>query len=229
MSDKRTVAIVGASLSGKTTLLEGLLSVAGAIGRKGNVKDGTTVGDGSAEARERQISTEVSAATADYEGVTFTFIDCPGSIEFAAEARYALMGADAAIVVCEPAAERATMLAPIFRFLDENDIPHVLFINKMDRAAGLIRDFLPAVSVVSAHPLVLQQVPIRDDDTVIGYVDLVTEKAYTYKDGAAAEGEAVACVAGAWTVSCSLSGTEFESQEILRSMAPTSFICAMCS
>ncbi|MFP6743335.1 MAG: GTP-binding protein, partial [Alphaproteobacteria bacterium] len=114
MSDKRTVAIVGASLSGKTTLLEGLLSVAGAIGRKGNVKDGTTVGDGSAEARERQISTEVSAATADYEGVTFTFIDCPGSIEFAAEARYALMGADAAIVVCEPAAERATMLAPIF-------------------------------------------------------------------------------------------------------------------
>ncbi len=187
MSDKRTVAIVGASLSGKTTLLEGLLSVAGAIGRKGNVKDGNTVGDASAEARERQISTEVSAATADYEGVTFTFIDCPGSIEFAAEARYALMGADAAIVVCEPAAERATMLAPIFRFLDENDIPHVLFINKMDRAAGLIRDFLPAVSVVSAHSLVLQQVPIRDDDTVIGYVDLVTEKAYTYKDGAASE------------------------------------------
>jgi elongation factor G len=187
MSDKRTVAIVGSSLSGKTTLLEGLLSVAGAIGRKGNVKDGNTVGDASAEARERQISTEVSAATADYEGVTFTFIDCPGSIEFAAEARYALIGADAAIVVCEPAAERATMLAPIFRFLDENDIPHVLFINKMDRAAGLIRDFLPAVRVVSAHPLVLQQVPIRDDDTVIGYVDLVTEKAYTYKDGAASE------------------------------------------
>lgn len=187
MSDKRTVVIVGASLSGKTTLLEGLLSVAGAIGRKGNVKDGNTVGDGSAEARERQISTEVSAATANYEGVTFTFIDCPGSIEFAAEARYALMGADAAIVVCEPAAERATMLAPIFRFLDDNDIPHVLFINKMDRVAGLIRDFLPAVNVVSAHPLVLQQVPIRHDDTVIGYVDLVTEKAYTYKDGAASE------------------------------------------
>jgi elongation factor G len=187
MSDERTVAIVGASLSGKTTLLEGLLSIVGAIGRKGNVKDGTTVGDASAEARERQISTEVSAATADYEGVTFTFIDCPGSVEFAAEARYALMGADAAIVVCEPAAERATMLAPIFRFLDENDIPHVLFINKMDRAAGLIRDFLPAVSVVSAHPLVLQQVPIRNDDTVVGYVDLVTEKAYTYTDGAASE------------------------------------------
>ena len=187
MSDKRTVAIVGASLSGKTTLLEGLLSVAGAIGRKGNVKDGNTVGDASAEAHDRQISTEVSAATADYEGVTFTFLDCPGSVEFAAEARYALMGADAAVVVCEPAAERATMLAPIFRFLEEADIPHVLFINKMDRAAGLIRDFLPAVGVISAHPLVLQQVPIRDDESVTGYVDLVTEKAYTYKDGATSE------------------------------------------
>ena len=64
MSDTRTVAIVGASLSGKTTLLESLLFAAGAIGRKGAVKDGSTVGDSSVEARDRQMSTEVSSATA---------------------------------------------------------------------------------------------------------------------------------------------------------------------
>ncbi len=103
MSDKRTVAFVGPSLSGKTTLLESLLFATGAISRKGSVKEGNTVGDGAAEARERQLSTEVSAATAEHQGVTFTFLDCPGSIEFAAEARNALMGVDGAVVVCEPA------------------------------------------------------------------------------------------------------------------------------
>ncbi|MCH7943217.1 MAG: GTP-binding protein [Proteobacteria bacterium] len=186
MSNKRTVAIVGASLSGKTTLLEGLLNAAGAIGRKGTVKEGNTVGDSSTEARDRQASTEVSAAYAEHDGHGFNFIDCPGSIEFAAEARHALMGVDAAIVVCEPVIERAKMLAPVFRFLEEHDIPHILFINKIDRAAGLIRDFLPAVGAVSGHPLILHQVPIRDGDDVTGYVELVSEQAYAYQDGAAA-------------------------------------------
>ncbi|MCH7932248.1 MAG: elongation factor G [Proteobacteria bacterium] len=182
MSDTRTVAIVGASLSGKTTLLESLLFAAGAIGRKGAVKDGNTVGDSAPEARDRQISTEVSSATAEHKGVTLTFLDCPGSVEFAAEARNALVGADAALVVCEPVMDRAPMLAPVFRFLADNDIPHFLFINKMDRASGLVRDLIPALQAVSAKPLVLHQVPIRDGDAITGYVDLVSEKAYAYQD-----------------------------------------------
>ena len=186
MSNKRTVAIVGASLSGKTTLLESLLIAAGAIGRKGSIKEGNTVGDSSTEARDRQASTEVSAATFEHGGYTYNFIDCPGSIEFVSEARHALMGVDAALVVCEPVIERANMLAPVFRFLEEHDIPHILFINKIDRAFGLIRDFMPAISAVSGHPLVLHQVPIRDGEEVTGYVELVSEQAYAYQDGAAA-------------------------------------------
>ena len=187
MSDKRTVAIVGPSLSGKTTLLESLLFVTGAITRKGNVKDGSTVGDSAAEARERGMSTEVSAAAAEHNGVAFTFLDCPGSIEFAIEAQNALIGADAALVVCEPDPARVLMLAPIFRFLDDHDIPHLLFINKIDRAHVQMRDLIPAMRAISGRPLVLHQVPIRDGDTITGYVDLIGEQAYAYKGGAASE------------------------------------------
>ena len=187
MSDKRTVAIVGPSLSGKTTLLESLLFVAGAITRKGSIKDGNTVGDSAAEARERGMSVEVSAATAEHDGVAFTFLDCPGSIEFAAEARNALIGADAALVVCEPELARVSMLAPTFRFLNDHEIPHLTFINKIDRAGVPMRDLVPAMRAASARPLVLHQVPIRDGDTITGYVDLVTEQAYAYKDGAPSE------------------------------------------
>ncbi len=187
MSDKRTVAIVGSSLSGKTTLLESLLYVCGAIGRKGTVKDGNCVGDGSAEARERHMSTEVSAATATFEGVTFNFLDCPGSIEFAAEARNALMGADAALVVCEATPERMVMLSPLFHFLNDHAIPHLAFVNKIDRLSGRIRDLIPAMRGVSGHPLVLHQVPIREGEQVTGYVDLVSGQAYAYREGAASE------------------------------------------
>ena len=187
MSDKRTVAIIGAPLSGKTTLLESLLAVSGTIGRKGSVKEGNMVGDSAAEARDRQMSTEVSAATIDHQGVSLTFLDCPGSIEFFAEARHAMMGADAALVVCEAVAQRATMLAPVFRFLNEHDIPHLLFINKIDRASEMIRDFVPAVRAISDHPLVLHQVPIREGESITGYVELISGQGYAYQDSGASQ------------------------------------------
>ena len=187
MSDKRNIAIVGPSLSGKTTLFESLLFASGAIGRKGTVKDGTTVGDSAQEARDRQVSTEVSAASTEHNGISFTFIDCPGSIEFSAEARNALMGVDAALVVCEPTPDRLMMLAPTLKFLDDNDIPHFVFVNKMDRANVMMREFMPAMRAVSAHPLVLQQVPIRDGEAISGYVELISDQAYAYQGNGASE------------------------------------------
>ncbi len=187
MSDIRNIAIVGPSLSGKTTLLEAMLFISGAIGRKGSVKDGNTVGDSAPEARERNMSTEVSAAHATFEGLRFNFLDCPGSIEFQAETRNALIGADAAVVVYEPVVERATTLGPIFSFLEQNRIPHLVFINKMDRTTTLMRELLPAMQDVSATPLMITQVPIRENDHVTGYVDLISETAWHYLPGAASE------------------------------------------
>ncbi|MFM7373032.1 MAG: GTP-binding protein, partial [Sphaerospermopsis kisseleviana] len=129
-SGSRNVAIVGPYSSGKTTLLESLLFVTGAISRKGNIKDGNTVGDSANEARDRRMSVEVSTACTEYENTRFTFIDCPGSVEFVQETYNALMGIDAAIVVCEPIKDRVLTLAPLFKFLDDWEIPHIVFVNK---------------------------------------------------------------------------------------------------
>ena len=177
----RCVALVGPYLSGKTTLLESMLHVTGAVHRKGTIKEGTTVGDGSAEARARQMSVEISAAACEFLGDKWTILDCPGSIEFAQETRNALMAVDAAVVVCEPAVDKALTLAPILRFLDQHSIPHMLFINKMDNASHRAADVLAALQAVSERPLVLRQVPIRDGDAITGYVDLVSERAYNYR------------------------------------------------
>ncbi len=96
----RCIALVGPFQSGKTTLLEAILARTGAIQRQGSVEGGSTVGDNSKEARHHKMSVELSVATTTFMEDSFTFIDCPGSIEFMHDMRAALPAVDAAIVVC---------------------------------------------------------------------------------------------------------------------------------
>ncbi|HSK40277.1 MAG TPA: elongation factor G [Arenibaculum sp.] len=186
----RCAALVGPYLSGKTTLLESLLFATGGTSRKGRVKDGTAVGDGSPEAKARQMSVEVAVAGTGYLGEPWSFLDCPGSVELLADTQNALMVADVAVVVCEPDTSKAVALGPLFKFLDDNGIPHMLFVNKVDQLGAQdlrVRDLLQALQSVSARPLVLRQVPIRRGDDVTGYVDLVSERAYHYNPHAASD------------------------------------------
>lgn len=187
LENTRNIAIVGPYSSGKTTLLESLLFLTTAITRKGNIKDGNTVSDSAPEARERQMSVEVSAATTTYEDINFTFLDCPGSVEFAQETYNALVGAGAAIVVCEPVIDRVLTLAPLFKFLDDWEIPHLVFINKMDRSKNGFMEVLHALKEVSSRPLVPQQYPIRQGDDLVGYIDLIDEQTYHYHQGSPAD------------------------------------------
>ncbi|HJM51552.1 MAG TPA: elongation factor G [Alphaproteobacteria bacterium] len=179
------VALVGPYLSGKTTLLENLLFVSGGVHRKGNMRDGNTVGDSSAEARDRGMSVEVNVATTSFMDDQFTFLDCPGSIEFSQEMAFALKGADCAVVVCEPEADKALALAPILKQLDDLDLPRFIFVNKMDRAVTPVADLVAALDDISSKPVVLRHVPIRQDEEVTGYVDLASEKTYHWEEGAA--------------------------------------------
>jgi elongation factor G len=183
----RAAALVGPYLSGKTTLLESLLYATGAVPRKGSVKDGSSVGDSSPEARHRQMSVELSVAYTEFLGDEWAFVDCPGSVELSQETQNALLCCDTAVVVCEPVPERAVTLTPLLHFLDAHRIPHMLFINKMDTAGHTVQAVLEALQAVASRPLVLRQVPIREGESIAGYVDLVSERAYKYKPGQASD------------------------------------------
>jgi elongation factor G len=184
----RCAALVGPYLSGKTTLLEAMLFASGTTNRRGTQKDGNTVGDHTAEARQRQMSTEINVAQAKYLDDPWIFLDCPGSVELAYEGQLAMLASDVAVVVCEPETERAVTLGPLFKFLDDHQIPHMVFINKLDTSTARISEVLAALQAVSQRPLVLRQVPLPGpEDKPAGYVDLVSERAYKYQPGQASD------------------------------------------
>ena len=184
-SAPRVAALIGPYMSGKTTLLESLLFASEAIPRKGTIKEGNTVGDAAPEARGRQMSVEISVASATYLGESWTFIDCPGSVEFAQETMNALMVADAAVLVVEADPGRAQMALPILKFLDDHNIPHTIFLNKVDNLTetGKIRETITALQSMSQRPLVLREYPIHAGSFITGYEDLSLERAFKANPG----------------------------------------------
>ena len=183
----RCVALVGPFASGKTTLLEAILARTGAITRQGAIAEKNTVGDASAEARAHQMSVEVNIAETDFMGDKITFLDCPGSIEFAYEAEGVLAAVDLAVVVAEPDEKKIPALQVILKTLEDRHIPRILFLNKLDKAEGSIRDTLTTLQQASGVPLILRHIPITQKGIVTGFIDLALERGFVYREHAASE------------------------------------------
>ena len=178
----RCVALVGPFQSGKTTLLEAILARTGAIARQGTVEAGNTVGDASKEARHHRMSVELTVATTNFMGDNYTFLDCPGSVEFVHDMRAVLPAIDAAAVVCEMDEKKIPQLQLILRELEEWKIPRILFVNKIDKADAGVRDVLNLLQPASRTKLILRQIPTFSGDIISGFVDLALERAFVYKE-----------------------------------------------
>ncbi len=178
----RAVALVGPFQSGKTTLLEAILARTGAVPRQGTVEAGNTVGDGSKEARHHRMSVELTAATTTFMDEPYTFLDCPGSVEFAHDMRAVLPAVDVVVVVCEMDEKKIPQLQLILRELEEQQIPRILFLNKIDKADAGVHDVLALLQPASRSKLVLRQIPTFSGELITGFVDLALERAFVYKE-----------------------------------------------
>jgi elongation factor G len=180
----RAVALVGPFQSGKTTLLEAILARTGAIARQGTVEAGNTVSDASKEARHHRMSVELTAATTTFMGEPYTFLDCPGSVEFVHDMRAVLPAVDVVVVVCEMDEKKIPQLQLILRELEDQQIPRILFLNKIDKADAGVHDVLALLQPASRSKLVLRQIPTFSGELITGFVDLALERAFVYKEHA---------------------------------------------
>ncbi len=157
---------------------------------RASAKEGNTVADSSAGSAGTQDVGRSTAATTDYLGERWCFLDCPVPVELAQEARNALMVADVAIVVAEPLIDKALMLAPTLEIPRRSSDSRISCSSTrwMCRGAS-VREMMDALQAASRRgPLVLapgtrSAVQARTAGEVTGYVDLVSERAIKYHPG----------------------------------------------
>jgi elongation factor G len=177
----RNIAFVGPHHGGKTTLVEAVLALTGAIGRRGSIADGTTVTDHEPEDVAHAQSTTVAFAHTTADDIDITLVDCPGFVDFFEETRLALAGVDAAVVVVEADPGRVVQTQGIVDLLESTKMPHLFVVNKMDRPGADFAGTLAALQEAYGRHVVAEQWPIGNAEQFRGYVDLAELKARTFE------------------------------------------------
>jgi elongation factor G len=160
----RCVTVLGPSQSGKTEVVKALAGLEG-----------------------QAVSTEQAGSI----GLThFTFmnepwclIDTSGSPEFARVSGAALLASDLAVLCVAPDPDVAVLAAPYLRAIEASGTPCLIFVNRMDAPVGRVRDIVSALQAYTNHLIVLRQIPLREGGKVIGAVDLISERAWRYREG----------------------------------------------
>ncbi len=175
----RNIALTGHQSAGKTSLVECMLFVTGAITRMGKIEEGNTVADFDEDERERGLSIYTSLLAVEHAGHKINVLDAPGFVDFQGEAKNAVRVADAAVVVVDAVSgpEVGTELA--FSYAEEFKLPILLVINKMDRDnASFTRALSQMGERFPHHRFVPVMLPIGAQASFSGVVNLLTQKAY---------------------------------------------------
>ncbi|MEU2391769.1 elongation factor G [Streptomyces sp. NPDC007369] len=176
----RNLGILAHVDAGKTTVTERILFASGAVHKRGEVHDGTTVTDFDAQERDRGITIFAAAVSCDWAGHRINLIDTPGHVDFADEVERSLRVLDGAVAVFDAVAGVEPQSESVWRQADRYGVPRIAFVNKLDRAGAdldtavaSLRDRLGTVPLVA-------QLPIGREDGFTGLVDLVRMRALTW-------------------------------------------------
>lgn len=184
----RNIGIIAHIDAGKTTTTERILFYSGRIHRMGEVHDGTAVTDWMAQERERGITITSAAITTTWidevtkQDCQINIIDTPGHIDFTAEVQRSLRVLDSGVVVFDAVAGVEPQSETVWRQADRYEVPRICFVNKMDRiGASFERTCDMIIERLGVDPLPIQ-LPIGQEDSFRGVIDLFSMKAYIFGD-----------------------------------------------
>src|SRR5712691_6577520 len=177
----RNVALVGHSGSGKTQLASAVLADAGMINRFGKVDDGTTVTDFDEEEIARKHTLSASLAYAEWNKTKINFIDTPGMANFFADSRAALRVADAAILAVDAVSGVQVQTEKTWQAADELGLPRFVVVNRLDRERASLERTLQSIHAALSRTVIPIQLPIGEEKSFRGVIDLVGQKAFVYQ------------------------------------------------
>lgn len=184
----RNVALVGHGNAGKTTLTEALLFTAGVLQRMGRVEDGSTASDFDPEEHKRQISVSVSVVPFEYEGHKINLLDTPGYADFVGDVVAALRVADLVVFVISAVEGVEVQAEIIWKMVEQRRLPRAFFLNKLDRDRASFSRTCDDLKNHFGSGVAPLQLPIGEESSLSGVVDLLTDTAYTYEGGGATAG-----------------------------------------
>ncbi|MGE5358953.1 MAG: elongation factor G [Bacteroidales bacterium] len=176
----RNVAIVGHGGSGKTQLASALLFDAGVGNRLGRVDDGTTVTDFDEEEIARKHTLSTSVAFAEWNKTKINLIDTPGFGNFLSDARAGMNVADAAMVVVDAVSGVEVQTEKVWEIASDLGLPRFVVLSRVDRERASIDRSLESLQAAFGRAVIPVQLPIGEEKTFKGVVDLVAMKAYTF-------------------------------------------------
>ncbi|MFC5997280.1 elongation factor G [Quadrisphaera sp. GCM10027208] len=177
----RNIGIMAHIDAGKTTTTERILFYTGINYKIGETHDGSATMDWMEQEQERGITITSAATTCFWEGNQINIIDTPGHVDFTVEVERSLRVLDGAVAVFDGKEGVEPQSETVWRQADKYDVPRICFVNKMDKLGA---DFFFTVRTIverlGAKPLVLQ-VPIGSESSFQGVVDLVYNRALTWR------------------------------------------------
>lgn len=181
----RNVVIAAHAQEGKTSLTEAILFDTGVLNRLGRVEEGNTTTDFDDDEIKRGISISAAVAFSEWRGVKFNLIDTPGFSNFLTDTRICMRVADVALILVSGVDGVKVQTDKVWGYAEENGLPVVLFVNKMDRERADFFHILEDLRKNLTPGAIPVQIPIGAESGFQGVVDLVGMKAYLYQaDGA---------------------------------------------
>ena len=176
----RNIGIAAHIDAGKTTTTERILFYTGKTHKLGEVHDGAAVTDFMEQERERGITIQSAAVTAEWKGHQINIIDTPGHVDFTIEVERSLRVLDGVVAVFCAVGGVQSQSETVWRQANRYEVPRMVFVNKMDRTGA---DFYRVVDQIknrlgaNAFPI---RLPIGAEDKFRGLIDLFTMKAEIY-------------------------------------------------
>ena len=178
----RNIGIAAHIDAGKTTTTERILFYTGFSYKIGEVHEGTSVTDFMEQERERGITITSAAVTSFWKDHQINIIDTPGHVDFTVEVERSLRVLDGMVAVFCAVGGVQSQSETVWRQANRYEVPRIIFVNKMDRTGANYFRVIEQIRERLQGNAVPIQIPVGSEENLTGIVDLITQKAYIYKD-----------------------------------------------